>query len=182
MRGQALEQKNLSGGFFIARFCLLLCFIDALRHGVQVGQDEFGGDHFNITHRIDAAHGVDHVAVFEAPHYMNDRVDLSNIGEELVAEALALAGAGDKAGDVDKLDGGGNDDISLCDFLKNVGPFIGHNHDADVGFDGAKRVVCSFGLARASEGVEESGLADVGQTDDASFEHKDGNTAAGVGA
>ena len=56
--------------------------------------------------RVDLAGDVDDVVVLEAAHHVGDRVDLADVGEELVAEALALRRAGDEAGDVDELDRG----------------------------------------------------------------------------
>ena len=44
------------------------------------------------------------VVVLEAAHHVRDGVGLADVREELVAEALALRGAGDQAGDVDELD------------------------------------------------------------------------------
>ena len=40
---------------------------------------------------------------------MDDRVDLADIGEELVAEAFALAGAAHQPGDIDEADLGRHD-------------------------------------------------------------------------
>jgi len=39
---------------------------------------------------------------------VHHRIDFADVGEELVAEALALRRAFDEAGDVDELDDGGN--------------------------------------------------------------------------
>jgi hypothetical protein len=108
-------------------------------------------------------------------------VDLADVGEELVAEAFALAGAGDEAGDVHELDGGGDDDVGLGDFLQDVGALVGHGDDAHIGIDGAERVVGRFRLAGAGEGVEKSGLAHIGETDDSGF-HKGVEGAGGLGA
>ena len=44
------------------------------------------------------------VVVDEAAHHVRDRIGLADVGEELVAQAFALRGAGDQAGDVDELD------------------------------------------------------------------------------
>ena len=46
---------------------------------------------------------------------------------------------------------------------------IGHLDDADVGLDGAERIVLRRD-AGLGQGVEEGGLADVGQADDAAFQ------------
>ncbi len=44
--------------------------------------------------------------VVEAAHDVDDGVGLADVGQELVAQAFALGGAGDQAGDVDELDDG----------------------------------------------------------------------------
>ena len=49
----------------------------------------------------------------------------------------------------------------------------GHGDDADVRVDGAERIVGRLGFAGAGDGVEESGLADVRQSDDSGSEHMD---------
>ncbi len=49
-----------------------------------------------------------HVGIVEGPQDVDDGVDLTDPGEELVAQALALAGALDQAPDVDELHGGGD--------------------------------------------------------------------------
>ena len=53
------------------------------------------------------------VLVLEAPDDLDDGVDLADVGQELVAEAFALAGALDQPGDVHELDRRGNDDVGL---------------------------------------------------------------------
>ena len=49
---------------------------------------------------------VDHVGVGEDPDDLADRVGLADVGEELVAQALALRRAADQPGDVDEPHGG----------------------------------------------------------------------------
>ena len=54
-------------------------------------------------------------------------------------------------------------------FAQRVEPRIRHGHDADVRIDGAERIVLRRDL-RARERVEQRGLADVGQPDDAALD------------
>jgi hypothetical protein len=77
--------------------------VAGLLHRRHVGQRELGVDHLDVGDRIDLVRDVDHVVVLEAAHDVGDRVGLADVGEELVAEALALRGAGDEARDVDEL-------------------------------------------------------------------------------
>ena len=60
------------------------------------------------------------VRVLEAAHDLHDGVHLADVGEELVAEALALARALHQAGDVHELDRRGDDDVRLRDLLQHV--------------------------------------------------------------
>ena len=93
--------------------------------------------------------------------------------QERVALALALARAAHQAGDVDEVDRGGHRALGLDDLAQRVEARVGHRHDADVGLDGAERVVRGLGLL-GGQRVEERGLADVGQTDDADRESHSG--------
>src|SRR5205823_10236249 len=80
------------------------------------------------------------VAAFEAAQHMNDRVDLADVGKELVAEPFALGRPAHQPGDVDELD--------LClDLLGGTGDFadlvetrIGNGDTADVRLDRAKGI------------------------------------------
>jgi hypothetical protein len=77
-----------------------------LLHRLEVGEHQLGVDHLDVAHRIDRAGDVVDVLVVEAADHLDDGVDLADVGQELVAEALALARALDQAGDVDELDRG----------------------------------------------------------------------------
>ena len=68
-----------------------------------------------------------------------------------------------------KLDGGGHHLGGLKSFDQRVEPLVGDGDDADVGLDGAERVVLGLGLG-AGERVEQGAFADVGQTDDSACE------------
>ena len=48
---------------------------------------------------------------------------------------------------------------------------VRHGDHADVGVDGAERIVRRFRLAGARDRVEQGGLADVGETDDSGSKH-----------
>ncbi|MNF68866.1 hypothetical protein D3C84_507330 [compost metagenome] len=100
---------------------------------------------------------------------MGDGVGLADVGEELVAQAFTLGGAFHQAGDVDELHGGRQHALGLDDLGQGLEARIGHRHDAAVRLDGAEREVLR-GDAGFGQGVEQGGLADVGQADDAAVE------------
>ena len=139
-----------------------------LLHRVEVSQGEFGIDGLDVRHRVDLARDVHHFRVLEAAHHVGDGVGLADVGEELVAQAFALRRAGDETGDVDEFDHCRHHLLRLLDAGDDLQPLVGHRDDADVRLDGAERIVLRRD-AGLGERVEESGLADVRQADDAAL-------------
>ena len=112
---------------------------------------------------------MNHVVILETAHHVGDGVSLADVRQKLVAQPLAPGRAGHQPGDVHEFDSGGDDLLRLDDGGQRVQPGVGHRHHPDVGVDGAERII--FGLdAGLGEGVEQSGLADVRQTDDAALD------------
>jgi len=64
---------------------------------------------------VDLVRHVDDVRILEAAHHVGDGIRLADVREELVAEALALGGAGHQARDVDELDHRRDDLLRLDD-------------------------------------------------------------------
>ena len=105
------------------------------------------------------------VAVLEAADYVDDGIGGADVAEELIAQALALAGALDEAGDVDELDDGGGGLLGGVEIAQPLQPLIGHGNHAHIGVDGAEGIVVG-GNTGIGDGIEQSGLAHIGQTDD----------------
>ena len=122
---------------------------------------------------IDAAFDMDHVVVLEAAQHIGDGVDLADIGEELIAEPFALRGAAHQPGNIDEGEPRGDHLRGLGDGREPVEPRIGHRHVADIGLDGAERIIGGLGRGALRQRVEQGGLADIGQPDDAAFESHD---------
>ena len=166
------EDFGFGDGGFVAALGVFGEFLDALLDVFQIGDSEFGGDGFDVANGIDGTGNVMDVFVFETADDLDDGIDFADVAEELVAQAFALGGAFDEAGDVHEFDGGGDDDGGFGDLFKDLEAGVGDSDDADVGVDGAEGVVGGLGFARACDGVEEGGFSNVGQTDYSSFEHK----------
>ena len=137
--------------------------------GGEVGQREFGVDGFDVGQRIDLAGDVDDVFVLETAHDMGDCIGLADVGEELVAQAFALGRAGHQAGDIDELHHRRHHFFRFDDGGQRREPRIRHLDDADIGLDGAERIVLRRD-AGLGQRVEQGGFADVGQADDAAFQ------------
>ena len=115
--------------------------------------------------RVRAALHVDDVLIVEAPHYVDNGVRHADVGEELVSQALALAGALHQTRDVHELDDGGGGFLGIIHFAELVQPGVRHGHHAHIGIDGAEGVI---GALRAGVGnsVEQGRFPHVGQTHD----------------
>src|SRR5690606_32622913 len=74
-----------------------------------------------------------------------------------------------QTGDVDEFHGGGDHALGLDDLRQGVQARVGHRYDAAVRLDSAEGEVLR-GDAGFGQGVEQGGLADVGQADDAAVE------------
>ena len=98
------EHARLDLRFLVALLRLLDEVGDALLEAFEVGEHQFGLDRLGVGDRIDPALDMGDVAVLEAAQHVDDRVDLADIAEELVAEPLALRGAAHQPGDVDELE------------------------------------------------------------------------------
>jgi hypothetical protein len=148
---------------------LLLEAGDRLLEGLDVREDQLGRDGLDVRRRVDASVHVHDVRVRERARDLADRVRLADVREELIAEALALGGALDDAGDVHERDRGRKDLLRAEDPREHLQPRIGQGHDADVRLDRRERVVRRE-HARPREGVEQGRLADVGQACDSDGE------------
>ena len=148
---------------------LLLQPRDRLLDGLEVGEDQLGRDRGDVGGGVDLAVDVGDVLVAEDAGHLADRGGLADVGEELVAQALALRGAAHDAGDVDELDGG-RQHLGRPEHLRELRePLVGDAHDAHVGLDRGERVVRREHVV-LGQGVEERRLARVGESDDADGE------------
>ena len=108
------------------------------------------------------------VLVVEAADNVNDGVNLADVGQELVAKALALACAAHQTGDVHELDHRRRGLLCVIEIGQRLQTLIRYSDHADIRVDGAERIVCAF-RARLRNCVEQGRLADVWQSDDAEF-------------
>jgi hypothetical protein len=139
---------------------------------------QLGLDDLDVGDGVHLASHVDDVLVLEAAHHVDDGIGLADVAEELVAQALALAGAGHQAGDVHELHDGWYHAFGLDDGGQLLQARIWKFHHAHVGLDGAEGVVLGRD-AGFGQCVEEGRLADVGQADDAALEAHGGGLSEG---
>ena len=136
----------------------------ALDH-LQIRHHQLHVDDVDIPPWVRAALHVDDVLVVKAADHVDDGVGLPDVGQELVAQTLALAGALHQAGDVHELDDRRGLLVRLVHLRQLVQPLVRHRHHAHVGVDGAERIVGAL-RAGVGDGIEQSGLAHIGQSHD----------------
>ncbi len=155
-------------GHRLVELGLPLGLMEALLDGLQVGEGQLDLDHAEVLEWIG---GPGDVVVDERSEHEDDRVDLADVGEELVAETFALAGALDQAADVDHFHGGVDRLLRLRHHREAVEPIVGHLRHPDVRVLRGERVRRSE-RATAGQCVVQRALARVGETDESETFHE----------
>ena len=109
---------------------------------------------------------MDDIIILKTAHNMHDGIALTDMGQELVAQALAVAGALDQARYIHKFHAGGRNLLGLIHLGQHVQTLIRHGYHARVGFNGAERIISGL-RARIGNGVKQGAFAHIGQTNDA---------------
>src|SRR5690606_22707553 len=135
----------------------------------QIGQGQFGVDGVDVIQRRHLAGHVDDVVVVEATHHVRDGIGFADVGQEFVAQALALRGAGHQAGDVDEFHCRRQYPLRLDDGGEFFQARVWHRHHAGVRLDGAEREVLCLD-AGLGQRIEQGGFADVRQPYDTALE------------
>lgn len=160
----SLEHPCLElGGLVAAGLRLLQGLGQAALHGLQVLELELHVYYLLVAHRVHRAVHVGDVVIVKTAQHMDYGVRLAYVGQELVAEALALGGTLHQAGYVHYLHGGGHHAARLAHLHELVEALVRDGDDPHVGLYGAEREIGRLGLGVAQT-VEERGLAHVGES------------------
>src|SRR3546814_13435245 len=103
---------------------------------------------------------------------MDDRVDVADIGEELVAKPFALRRAAHQPGDIDEAELGFDDLGRTADAGDLVKARIGNRDLADIGFDRAKRIIRRLRRHGLRQCIEKRRLAAIWKATDAAAEDR----------
>ena len=108
------------------------------------------------------------VFVLKAAHNVHNGVHLADVGQELIAQSLALGRAAHQTGDIDKLDDGRGDLFGIIHLGQHIQPLVRNRHHAGIGLYRAKRIV---GRLRSclGNGIEQRAFADIRQSHNAQF-------------
>ena len=131
----------------------------------RIGQNELQVDDVDVPQRICGALHMGHIGIVEAADHVDNGVGGADVGEKFVAQALALGGALHKPCDVHKLNDCRGELLGLMHLPQPLQPLVRDRNHPHVGVDGAKGVVIRRNPG-AGNGVEEGGLAHIGQAND----------------
>ena len=113
MLEQGREDLRLAQEALVAALGGLLGLVHAALAHFGVGEDELEIDDVDVAQRVCAALDMGDVRVVKAAHDVDDGVRRADVRKELVAEALTLGRALDKACNVDEFDRGGREFLRL---------------------------------------------------------------------
>ena len=135
----------------------------------QIGQTQFGLNHFNVSNWVDLAGHVNHIGVFKTTHHIDGGIGFANVCQKFIAQTFTRAGTCHQTGDVDKLHNRRHHALWRDDVGELLQARVRHFHHPHIGLDGAKGVILSRN-ARFGQRVEQGGFAYIGQAHDAAFQ------------
>ena len=157
--------------------CLLVaaaCTLDQVQRApldaFEIGQHQLRLNRLGVADRVDRTLDMGDVAIGKAAQDLRDRIDLTNMRKELVAEPFAARGAADKPGDVDEFELGRDDLSRFREAGADCEPLVGHGDAPDIRLDRAERIIRRLCGSGRGEGVEQGRFADIRQADDAASE------------
>ena len=100
---------------------------------------------------------------------MQDGIRFTDIREELVSQAVALARTFYKTGDVENFNGRRQNILRIDNFSERRQAVIRNCNHTQIGLNGAKGKVATLSLG-IGETIEQGGFPYVGQTNDAAFQ------------
>ncbi len=126
---------------------LLLSLGDAALDSLEVLELKLIVDNLLVAHGVDGIVNMGHIVIVKAAQHVEYGVSLADIGQKLVAQALALARALHQTGDVDNLHRSGNHRTGIAHLHEFVETVVGHRDHTHIGLNGAERKVGRLGLS-----------------------------------
>ena len=137
-------------------------------NGLEVFQLQLCINDFLVADGIDSTIHMGDIIILETAQYMDNRICLTDVSQELVSQSFALGSTFYQTRYIYNLAGGGNDASrmnQLCQFGES---FIGNGNDTHIGFDCTEREIGCLCLGTAQT-VEQSGFTHIGQSYNTTF-------------
>ena len=160
----SLLQLNL----LIAGLCQLHQTLLTLFNRFHICQAQLSVDDFNIAQRVNAALNVGDVAILKAAYNLSYSVHLADVGQELVAQAFALACALNQTGNIHKAHSCRNNFFGFEHLAQYVQTLVRNIYNANVWLNGAERIVGSLS-ASLSNCIKQGTFAYVRQANNTNF-------------
>ena len=163
------QQVGLGLGLLLPHLDGSIEALQALRHQRAIGKQQFEIDTLGIRRRIDPTIDVEDRFVFEGAHDVDQRVCCTQGLKKLAAEPTIATRATLQASNIDKLHRWGHQPLRIFDRGERRHACIWHLCDTRIDRNLGRRERLDDD-ARASQRIEDGGLAAVRQTDDSDFE------------
>ena len=159
--------EHLLGGFELEHggFITLGFFLQtrqSLLNRGNISQHKLGLDSFHVRLRINLLGHMLDVGVAEETYNFADSIGLANIGEEFIAQALALASACNQTCDIDEFHRGRHNLGRIVDLRQRVQTIVGHRNQTHIRLDCGKGIIGGKTALLRKRGKQRR-LADVRQ-------------------
>ena len=152
------------GILVVANLGNLLHAADAVLNSLEVLNLQLSIDNLLIPHGVNTAVNVHHIVIVEAAQHVENSICLTDVGQELIAQSFALAGALHQSGNINNLHRGGHH-APRVDYLGQlVKAFVRHSDYAHIRLYCAEREICCLCLGIAQT-VEKGRFAHIWQAD-----------------
>ena len=143
MSEQLFEEFNLGSKALVALHLLLFSVNSALDY-FYIREDKLKVNCFYISCGTYFAVNVNDIVIFEATYNVNDSINLTDVRQELVAEAFTLGCALHKTCNVNEFESCGCEFFGVVHLSECVKTFIGNGYYSHIWLNCAERVVCRF--------------------------------------
>lgn len=169
------ELKNLgNGSFLLAQLlhlerlatatCLLLQVLKRLLDELDILDPQFLVDDGQIPDGVDVTLNVNDLGIIETPDDLENGIDGTNVRQESVTQTSTSGGTTGQTGNIINRQVGGDLGLGLVVIAKPVEALIRDDHTSFFGVDGSIGEVGRVTQRRLGNSLEESRLANIGQS------------------
>ena len=132
----------VSGTALIGVSAFLFGLVPAAAYRLHVRENQLEVDRLDVAGGVDGAVHVDDILVLKAAHDMHNRIDLSDIGQKLVAQSFAFGSSLHQSCDVHKFDDRRSHLCRMIQVGEQLQTLIRYRNHSDIRINGAERIVC----------------------------------------
>ena len=103
------------------------------------------------------------IPILKAADNLCHRIHLTDMLQELVAQALTLGGTLHQAGNIHKAESCRSGLLGVIHLMQHLQPLVRHINDAHIRLNGAERIICRLGTCLGN-GVKQCAFAHIRQS------------------